>query len=156
MRVVSGRINALADHLHWLVWCPLALREAFEAQLVRWLTADATTATLRDGALDVQPVTPGDTLIGLRSYSLKESPLARALGLVTARHRARVEKRKRAHPPVPGQRLQLSEAVHRAARKAAGYVDVRAAGFVTPPAPDNVVQFFPRHAAAITPATIAA
>ena len=144
------------DHLHWLVWCPLDLHDAFKAQLVRWLTADATTAMLRAGALHVEPVTAGDTLTRLRSYSLKESPLARAAGLVTDRHRARVERRERAHPPVPGQRLQLSEAVNRAARKGAGYVHRNAADFSPPPASDNVIAFPLRLPAAVTSAALAA
>ena len=133
------------DHLHWEVWTPGNLKAEFRASIARWTMAEATTATLHPKALRIDDIEPGSTLTWLRSYGVKESPTARELGLVTERHRAKVEKRAQPLPPVPGQRLHVAQAIDRAARKAAGYIDQPAAAFVVEATkPTNVLDFTAR------------
>lgn len=125
-----------SDHLHLLIWVPESLQADFRRMIDKWLSADASGGNLDPKARRWCPVTPGDTLTGLRSYGAKESPLAASLGLVTARHQ-----RKATGQPIAGQRLHVSEAVDRRARSLAGYVDRPLESFAEP---SNVVPFTPR------------
>ena len=160
-REMGDGFRGKGDHHHLLVWVPNrdGLQDAFAAEVTRLITLEATTATLGAGVLNIKPVRPGDTLTWLASYGVKESPTARALGIVLPHHRLRAT-----GLPVPGQRISVSQSLDRTARAAAGYVDQPLAFFApathaAEPAPDSVVPFIgvaPRQARPDPPTAIAA
>ena len=114
----DGYRDDKGDHSHYLIWVPRHLLDAFDAEAKRLITLESTTAILGAGVLDLKPVEPGTTLTGLASYGVKESPTARALGIVHRHHWRRAT-----GLAVSGQRISVSQSLDRQARAAAGYVD---------------------------------